>query len=80
MSESPPSTAGRPATPRWVKGLAVAFVLAILVVVIVMVVSGGQHGPGMHTGTGDPTATPSSPIGAGVGGPVHSRMLRPPSS
>jgi uncharacterized cupredoxin-like copper-binding protein len=71
MSESPPSPAGRPATPRWVKGLAVAFVIAILVVVIVMVVSGGQHGPGMHTGMGDPTATPSSPAAA-VGGPVNS--------
>lgn len=72
MSESPPSPAGRPATPRWVKGLALAFVLAILVVVIVMVVSGGQHGPGMHTGTGDPTAAPSSPTAGGVGGPVDS--------
>ena len=72
MSESPPSPAGRPATPRWVKGLAVAFVLAILVVVIVMVVSGGQHGPGMHTGRADPTAAPSSPPAAGVGSPVSS--------
>lgn len=72
MSGSPPSTAGRPATPRWVKGLAGAFVLAILIVVIVMVVSGGQHGPGMHTGMGGPTAGPSNPTAAGVGGPVSS--------
>ena len=72
MSESPLSPAGRSATPRWVKGLAVAFVFAILVVVIVIVVSGGQHGPGMHTGTGDPTEPPSSPAAAGAGGPASS--------
>jgi uncharacterized cupredoxin-like copper-binding protein len=72
MAETPQAPAGRPATPRWVKGLGVAFVIAILVVVIVMVVTGGQHGPGMHTVAGSPTAAPSSVAGAAVGEPASS--------
>ena len=55
MNDSPSqSTTGhRPPTPRWVKGLGVATIVAVVLVVIVMLISGGQHGPGMHTGTGD---------------------------
>lgn len=70
MAVTPQSPVGRPATPRWVKGLGVVFVIAILVVVV-MAIGGGQHGPGMHTGMGSPTGSPSS-VASGVGGPAAS--------
>lgn len=62
MADSPlePGTAQRPGTPRWVIGIGVALVAALLIAVVVMVVSGGQHGPGMHTGAGGTSASPSS--------------------
>lgn len=62
-----------PATPRWVKGLGLAIVSGVLLVVAVMLSSGGRHGPGMHTGTGTATDEPSRPTAsaaAGVGGPA----------
>jgi hypothetical protein len=34
-----------PAMPRWVK--------AVIVVAVVVVLTGGEHGPGRHTGAGD---------------------------
>jgi uncharacterized cupredoxin-like copper-binding protein len=71
MAETPQAPAGRPATPRWVKGLGVALVTTALVVVIVMIVSGGQHGPGMHTG-GGPSEAPNGAPSDGVGGPASS--------
>lgn len=48
-----------PGTPRWVKALGVAAIVAVLLVVGVMLIMGGQHGPGLHTGmpTGDPIQT-----------------------
>lgn len=39
---------GAPGIPRWVKLLALAGLVAIALVAIVMLVAGGQHGPGMH--------------------------------
>jgi hypothetical protein len=45
-----------PRTPRWVIGLGIgAFVVALLVV-IVMILGGGDHGPGRHTGSGEHSA------------------------
>jgi hypothetical protein len=43
--------------PRWVKvsGLVVLVVGAVLVVL--MLLSGGEHGPGLHTDAGDPIRT-----------------------
>lgn len=42
-----------PGMPRWVKvsGLLVLAVAAVLVVI--MLLSGGDHGPRLHTGAGD---------------------------
>lgn len=37
-----------PGLPRWVKLLAIGIVAAVIVVVAVMLLAGGQHGPGMH--------------------------------
>jgi hypothetical protein len=33
-------------TPRWVKVLGITALVLVLLIVIVMVISGGQHGPG----------------------------------
>lgn len=38
-----------PATPRWVKLLILGLALAVLVMVVAMVLLGGEHGPGRHT-------------------------------
>jgi uncharacterized cupredoxin-like copper-binding protein len=69
-----PATPGPPATPRWVKALGLAAIVAVLLVVVVMLVAGGEHGPARHTGSGDAGAqTPvaSDPLTAGgVGGPA----------
>lgn len=76
MNDSPSAQTNtdRPATPRWVKGLGLAIVIGVLLVVGVMLLGGGQHGPGMHTGTGTATDGPSrstsSAAAAGVGGPA----------
>jgi hypothetical protein len=34
--------------PGWVKALGIAILLLVAIVVLVMLLSGGQHGPGMH--------------------------------
>ena len=35
-------------TPRWVKVSGIIAILLILLVVITMLISGGEHGPGRH--------------------------------
>ena len=52
-SPLPPVSSGRPATPRWVKGLGVLLVIAALIVAVVLLQGGDQHGPGLHAGMGD---------------------------
>jgi hypothetical protein len=42
-------TSGRPPTPMWVKVLAVVG-LALVLVLLVGLVTGVSHGPGMHGG------------------------------
>lgn len=39
---------GHPGLPRWVKLLAIGAVIAVVVLVVVMLLVGGEHGPGMH--------------------------------
>jgi hypothetical protein len=34
--------------PGWVEGLVIGLVAVVALVILVMVLSGGQHGPGMH--------------------------------
>lgn len=53
MVDSSHDPAGQaPGTPRWVKALAIGAVVVILLVVAVMVIAGGQHGPFRHTPSG----------------------------
>jgi uncharacterized cupredoxin-like copper-binding protein len=68
-----PLAARPPGTPRWVKALGLALVAAIAVAIAAMVSSGGQHGPGMHTGSAPTAALPSSTVAASdsaVGSPA----------
>ena len=44
------------AMPTWVKVFG-AVALVIVVVVLIALLSGGEHGPGRHTGSGTATAT-----------------------
>lgn len=37
-----------PGLPRWVKWLAIGAAVVAIVLVAVMLLAGGQHGPGMH--------------------------------
>ena len=68
MAENETETAG---TPRWVKVFAItAVVLAVLVVVVILLGRGG-HGPGRHTGD----TTPSRD--AGGHGPPPGRHTQP---
>ena len=46
--EGRPLPAERPGTPGWVKGLVIGLGVVVALVILVMVLSGGQHGPGMH--------------------------------
>ena len=34
--------------PRWVKGLLIATVLAVIVLAVLLIASGEEHGPGRH--------------------------------
>ena len=54
-----------PGTPRWVKLLALGGIVAAVLVVVVMVGAGGQHGPGMHMPGGGPPAGTSPSADAG---------------
>jgi hypothetical protein len=38
--------------PRWVKVLLVAALVVAAVLIVVMALAGGEHGPGLHAGTG----------------------------
>ena len=42
-----------PGTPRWVKVFGIIVVVVVLLVAAVMFISGGEHGPGRHTQSGD---------------------------
>lgn len=44
---------GPPGMPRWVKVSVVILVILAVVLFVVMALSGGEHGPGIHTGVGE---------------------------
>lgn len=73
MADSQPdsTTAQRPGTPRWVKAIGIVLLAAVLIALAVMVLGGGQHGPGMHGGTGgsSPGSTAAASASA-VGSPA----------
>ena len=44
----PPNDPTPPAMPRWVKVSGLVAVVVIVSAVLIMVLSGGEHGPGRH--------------------------------
>ena len=47
-------TADRPpSTPRWVKVFGIIVIVEFLLVVAIMFIGGGEHGPGRHASSGD---------------------------
>jgi hypothetical protein len=48
-----PANRQKPGTPRWVKAFGIVLMIAIVLAVAVILVGGGQHGPGIHAGADD---------------------------
>jgi hypothetical protein len=48
QTEDPLTPVEPPGTPGWVKGLVIGLVVVVALLILVMMLSGGQHGPGMH--------------------------------
>ena len=59
----PPPYAG---TPRWVKLFGIIAIVLALLVVVVMFIGGGDHGPSRHLLSGDPGETHTPPIEHGM--------------
>ena len=59
------STAG---TPRWVKAFGVIALVVIVLFLVVLLVRGGEHGPGRHS-PGDGSNTPAGHSGPPGGVP-----------
>lgn len=58
MTEPPP----HPGMPRWVKVSGIIAIALVLLVVIVMLVSGGEHGPGRHLPGSDTPGGHTPPV------------------
>lgn len=43
--------AGKPGVPRWVKAFGIVVAALLLFMLLVLAVTGGQHGPGRHRPT-----------------------------
>ena len=63
-----------PGTPRWVKVSGVIAIVVVLLLGIMMLTGGGDHGPSRHLPSGDArgqtspaSVTPDEPSSAGVG-------------
>jgi hypothetical protein len=48
MANRPPY----PGAPRWVKVFGIIVIVLVLLVVAIMFIGGGEHGPGRHTPSG----------------------------
>lgn len=60
-SDSGPGPGNRsvpPGMPRWVKIFGLIALLVIAVLILVMLLVGGEHGPGLHAPSGDSSAAP----------------------
>jgi hypothetical protein len=58
-----------PGTPRWVKTSAIVALVIAVIIVTVMLLSRGEHGPGRHSGGATPAATVAEPAPPGGHGP-----------
>lgn len=48
VPEASHGNGGIPGVPTWVKVLGISLAALVVLVLIVMVINGGQHGPGRH--------------------------------
>lgn len=48
MTGDLPDSERPPGTPRWVKVLVVTVIIVILLGIVIMLIIGGDHGPGSH--------------------------------
>ena len=62
MTESPSPVETKPGMPRWVKVSGIIAIVLALVVVIVVLVSGGEHGPGRHLPGGETPPGHTPPV------------------
>jgi hypothetical protein len=60
MAEQPPSP--QPRMPRWVKVSGIIAIVIAVTVLIVVLVSGGEHGPGRHLPGGETPGGHTPPI------------------
>lgn len=56
-----------PGIPRWLKVSLIVVLAVAIVLVTVMILAPGQHGPGLHTGSGDGDSAIISLVSAGGG-------------
>jgi hypothetical protein len=61
MTDRPPY----PGMPRWVKVSGIVTLVLALLVVVVMLATGGSHGPGRHLPSGD-AGVRTSPVAPGA--------------
>ena len=57
-----PDRQSSPSIPRWVKVSGIIAILVVLVMVIVLLVSGGEHGPRRHLPRGGMPAGHTPPV------------------
>lgn len=43
-----PNAGERPPTPPWVKAIGLGILVVLVLAIVILIVSGGKHGPGMH--------------------------------
>lgn len=68
-----PDRGSPPRAPRWVWVSAIVVGVLILVAAVLMLFSGGQHGPGRHMSSGGaPMSGSTEPVGAGSAAPFAS--------
>jgi hypothetical protein len=66
-------------TPRWVKLSGIVVLVLVLLFVVIMLIAGGSHGPGRHSGLGSTRAFDLAQLGWPPGGalpqgPVPERL------
>jgi ABC-type transporter Mla subunit MlaD len=67
LAESPPDREPTAGTPLWVKVFGIIAVFVVLLVVVLLVFGGGEHGPSRHSRVSATTDTTASHTGPTYG-------------